>query len=202
MEGEGTARPPGTCPGTGAALRGAGTDALALLGASLLFEAAQVGGAVRELGVGVRLCGADETVLGSGDVATFGVARARLAVSSRRREAGEPGRRCARRGRWLAPVGGRPSLALWGSVGAVTGRGRAEAVREVQGPDGLGHFEDGSGQTGLLGCDAGPFGDGLSFSLEAGLGSRGAEDGVRALRWSPGLSTCREETTGLEGSEE
>lgn len=42
-------------------------------------------------------------------------------------------------------------------------------------------------------------GDGLSFSLEAGLGS---EDGVRALRWTPGLSICREDTTGLEGSEE
>lgn len=38
--------------------------------------------------------------------------------------------------------------------------------------------------------------------MEAGPRSGGAEDGVRALRWTPGLSSCREETTGLEGSEE
>lgn len=38
--------------------------------------------------------------------------------------------------------------------------------------------------------------------MEAGLRSGGAEDGVRALRWTPGLSSCREEATGLEGSEE
>lgn len=149
--GEGTARPPGTCPGTGAAVRGAGADALALVGTSLLFGAAQAGGAVRELGVGVRLWGAGGPVLGSGDVATFGGARARLAVSSRRREAGEPGRRCARRERWPAPVGGRASLAVWGGAGAAVGGGKAGAVGEVQGPDGLGHLEEGSGQTGLLG---------------------------------------------------
>lgn len=29
-----------------------------------------------------------------------------------------------------------------------------------------------------------------------------AKDGVRALRWTPGLSICREDATGLEGSEE
>lgn len=115
-------------------------------------DGAQAGEVVRELVVeGVRLWGAGGTVLGSGDVPTFGVARARRAVSSRRREAGEPGRRCARRARWLAPVGGRASLAGWDSVAAATGRGRAEAVGEAQGPDGLGHFEDGSGQTGLRG---------------------------------------------------
>lgn len=151
MVGEGTARPPGTCPGTGAALRVEGltkAEAAALVGTALPLDGAQPGEVVRELGVeGVRLWGAGGTVFGSGDVPTFGVARARRAVSSRRREAGEPGRRCARPARWLAPVGGRASLVGWDSVAAATGRGRAEA----EGPDGLGHFEDGSGQTGLRG---------------------------------------------------
>lgn len=55
------------------------------------------------------------------------------------------------------------------------------AVGEVQGLEGLGHFENGSGQMGLLGWGAELFGDGLSFSLEAGFGPDGSEDGVRAL---------------------
>lgn len=107
--GEGTARPPRTCLGTGAALRGAGAEAVALVGTALLLDGVQAGEVVCELGVeGVRLWGAGGTVLGN--VPTFGVARARLVISSRRREAGEPGRRCARRAHWLAPVGGRVFL--------------------------------------------------------------------------------------------
>lgn len=50
------------------------------------------------------------------------------------------------------------------------------AVGEVQGLEGLGHLEDGSGQTGLLGCVAAPRRGGLSFGLEAGLGPAGAGD--------------------------
>lgn len=83
---------------------------------------------------------------------------------------------------------------------------------DVQGLEGLGHLEDGSGQTGLLGWGAAPRGDGLSFSLEAGFGSAGPgdgeEDGVRGLRWTgrpghPGLGDCLEEVpTGVVGSED
>lgn len=52
-------------------------------------------------------------------------------------------------------------------------------VGEVRGLDGLGHLEDGSGQTGLLGC-APLRGLALSFSRDAGFESTG--DGVMALR--------------------
>lgn len=58
----------------------------------------------------------------------------------------------------------------------------------------------------------GPLGDGLTFNLEAGLGSAGAgdgaEDGVTALRRActpgqPGLGDCLEELpTGVEGRED
>lgn len=95
--------------------------------------------------------------------------------------------------------GARSSLVGGARAATATGRGNAEAVG---GEHGLGHLGAGSGQTGLRGWDAGLVGDGLSFSLEAELRSAGAEDGVRALRWSPGLSICREDATGLEGSEE
>lgn len=191
--------PPGTRPGTAAVLRGGaaaalvGAGPLALAVTSLLFCRGQLGfagtgEAVRELGVGVRVWGVVIAALGVGVAAALVVVRTRLAASRRRREAGEPGRRCARRERWLAPVGGRASLEA-ARTGAVTGRGTGAAVGEVQGLEGLGYLEDGSGQTGLLGWEAGPRGDGLSFSLEAGLGSvgagGGAGDGVRALRCTP-----------------
>lgn len=78
-----------------------------------------------------------------------------LAVSRRRREAGEAGRLWARRERWVAPDGGRTSL------------GADTVVGEVQGLEGLGHLEEGSGQTGLLGWEVGPCGRG--FNLEAVL---------------------------------
>lgn len=109
------------------------------------------GEAVRELGVGVRGCGVVTAALGVGVGVARVAVRARLAASRRRREAGEPGRRCAKRERWLAPEGGRASLAAAGRPGAVTGRGTEAAVGEVQGLEGLGHLEEGSGQTGLLG---------------------------------------------------
>lgn len=76
----------------------------------------------------------------------------------------------------------------------------------LMGLEGLGHLEDGSGQTGLRGWGAGPLGDGLTFSLEPGFGAE--EDGVRALRWScvpgpAGLGGCLEgPPTGVEGREE
>lgn len=184
--------PPGTRPGTAAVPRGGaeaalvGAGPLALAVTSLLFGRellgfGRTGEAVRELGVGVLDCGFAVT-------AAFVAVRTRLAASRRRREAGEPGRRCARRERWLAPVGGRASLGLVDLTDA--GRGTEAVVGVVQGLEGLGHLEDGSGQTGLLGWEVGPRGDGLSFSLEAGLGSAeagdgaddGADDGVRALR--------------------
>lgn len=113
--------------------------------------------------------------------------RARLAASKRRREAGEPGRRCARRERWAAPEGGRVSLAVVGRPGAVTERGTGVVVGE--GLEGLGHLEEGSGQMGLLGWEVPPRGDGRSLSLEVGFGSGGGADGVMALRWGahPGL---------------
>lgn len=153
--------PPGTRPGTvvprggaGAALVGAGPLALAV--ASLLLGREQAGfgsagEAVRELGLGVRTCGVGVAALGVGMAAGRVAVRTRLAASRRRREAGEPGRRCARRERWLAPVGGRESLEVGARTGAVTGRGTEAAVGELQGLEGLGHLEDGSGQTGLLG---------------------------------------------------
>lgn len=52
------------------------------------------------------------------------------------------------------------------------------------GLEGLGHLEDGSGQTGLLGWEGVLRGEGLIFSLGAGRGSAGAVDGVRGLRWN------------------
>lgn len=191
--------PPGTRPGTtagpregtAATLFGAGPLVLAV--ASLPFGKEQAGlvsagEAVRELGVGVRVCGAVVTAaLGVGVTAALVAVLARLAASRRRREAGEPGRRCARRERWLAPVGGRPSLGAGTRAGAVTGRGTEEEVGEVQGLEGLGHLEDGSGQTGLLGWEAMPCG--RSLILEAGFGSTeeadGAAAGVTARRWTP-----------------
>lgn len=190
---EGPVLPPGTRPGTAAVPRGGaeaalvGAGPLALAVTSLLFGRellgfGRTGEAVRELGVGVLDWGVAVT-------AAFVAVRTRLAASRRSREAGEPGRRCARRERWLEPVGGRASLGLVDLTNAVIERG-TEAVVGVEGLEGLGHLEDGSGQTGLLGWEEGPRGDGLSFSLEAGLGSAGAgdgaddgaDDGVRALR--------------------
>lgn len=100
-----------------------------------------VGEAVLELGVGV---------LDWGAAAALVAVLARLTASKRRREAGEPERRCARRERWFAPVGGRASLE--GGAGVASERGTGVA----QGLEGLGHLEDGSGQTGLRGLEAGP----------------------------------------------
>lgn len=142
--------PHGTSPGAAAvpregvaALVGAGPLALAV--ASLPFSGGQAdfggaGEAVLEVeeGVGVLDCSVEVA-------AARGAVRARLAASRRRREAGEPGRRCARRERWLAPVGGRPSLGPGPRAGAATGRGTVAAG------EGLAHLEEGSGQTGLLG---------------------------------------------------
>lgn len=146
--------PPGTRPGTvvprggpGAALVGAGPLALAVASLPLGREQAgfgSAGEAVRELGLGVRVCGV-------GVAAARVAVRTRLAASRRRREAGEPGRRCARQERWLAPVGGLASLEVGARTAAVTGRGTEAAVGELQGLEGLGHLEDGSGQTGLRG---------------------------------------------------
>lgn len=160
--------PPGTRPGTATVPRGGtaveaalvGGGPLALAVTSLLFCWEQAGfgstgEAVREVGVetevGVRVCGVAVTAFGVGVTAAFAAVRTRLAASRRRREAGEPGRRCARRERWPAPVGGRASLGVGARAGAVMGRGTEAAVGEVQGLEGLGHLEDGSGQTGLLG---------------------------------------------------
>lgn len=107
------------------------------------------GEAVRELGVAAR----DEGAVDVGvSAAALDAVLARRAASRRRREAGDPGRRWARRERWLTLVGGFASLGVRGVAGI--GRGRAEAVDvgDVQGLDeGLGHLEDGSGQTGLRG---------------------------------------------------
>lgn len=138
------------CRGIVAALVGAGPLAVA----SLAFGREQggfasAGEAVRELGVGVRVWGV--VALGVGVTAARVAVLARLAASRRRREAGEPGRRCARRERWLAPNGGRASLGVGARTGAATGRGTEVTVGEVQGLEGLGHLEDGSGQTGLRG---------------------------------------------------
>lgn len=162
LEGEGPVWPPRTCPGTAAVPRGGaatalvGAGPLALAVTSLLFGREQVGfgstgEAVLELGAGVCVWGVVCAVLGVGVTAAFAAVRTRLAASRRRREAGEPGRRCARRERWLVPDGGRASLGFRARTGAVTGRGTEAAVGEVQGLEGLGHLEDGSGQTGLLG---------------------------------------------------
>lgn len=92
---------------------------MALAVTSLLFGREQVGfgsagEAVRELGVGVR-------VWVVGVAAVLAAVRTRLAASRRRREAGEPGRRCARRARLLVPDGGRASLEAGARAGAVTG---------------------------------------------------------------------------------
>lgn len=151
--------PPGTRPGTSvplagtvAALVGAGPLALAVTSLALGREQGgfgSAGEAVRELGVGVRVWGV--VAFGDGVTAARVAVRARLAASRRRREAGEPGRRCARRERWLAPDGGRASLGAGVCARAETGRGTEVAVGEVQGLEGLAHLEDGSGQTGLLG---------------------------------------------------
>ncbi len=154
--------PPGTRPGTAAVPRGgaaaalAGAGPLALAVSSLLFGREQAGfgstgEAVRELGVRVRVWGVVAAALGVGVAAGLVAVRTLLAASRRRREAGEPGRRCARRERWLAPDGGRASLGAGARAGAVTGRGTEAAVGVEQGLEGLGHLEDGSGQTGLLG---------------------------------------------------
>lgn len=164
LAGDGPVLPPGTRPGTaavpreGAAATLVGAGPLALAVTSLLFGREEVGfgstgEAVRELGVGVgvRVWGVVATTLGVGVTAALVAVRTRLAASRRRREAGEPGRRCARRERWLAPDGGRASLGAGARTGAVTGRGTEVAVGEEQGLEGLGHLEDGSGQTGLLG---------------------------------------------------
>lgn len=178
-----------------------GGGPLAAFAASFLLGSA--GEAVREVGVGALVWGA-EAALSAGVAAALAAALTRRAASRRRRDAGEPGRRWARRERCVAPVaGGRPSL------GTVTGRGRRVwlGVGVLVGLEGLGHLEDGSGQTGLRGWEAGPLGDGRAFSLEAGFGAE--EDGVRALRWS-----CAPEPaagpggfpslppTGVEGREE
>lgn len=151
--------PPRTRPGTAVVQRGGaaaallGAGPLALAVTSLLFGREHVGfgcagEAVRELGVGVRVWGVIVVV-----AAALVAVRTRLAASRRRREAGEPGRRCARRERWLAPDGGRASFGVGArtGAGAVMGRGTEAAMGEVQGLEGLGHLEDGSGQTGLLG---------------------------------------------------
>lgn len=171
---DGPVSSPGTCLGTAAVLPGGavaplvGACAFALAVTSLLLGGLQVvfgtaGEAARELGVGVRVCGADRGTL-IGVAAGLGTILTLLAASRRRREAGEPGRRCVRQERWLAPDGGRLSLETGTRDGAVTGRGANEEVGEVEG---LGNLEDGSGQTGLLGWAVGPRRDGLRFTLEA-----------------------------------
>lgn len=215
---EGPVLPTGTRPGA-AALRGGTaaalvrTGTLALAVASLTFgcEVAGFGGAgqiVRVLGFGVRACWFVVTVFVAGVTAARVAVRARLDASRRRREAGEPGRRCARRERWLALDGGRASFGVGARAGTVAGRGMEVEVEVgvVQGLDGLGHLRDGSGQTGLLGWAGAPRGDGLSFSLGAEPGSGraedGAVDGVGALCWT-GLSDSLEELpTGVVGTEE
>lgn len=103
--------PPGTRPGETAVFRDGGAaallgaDAFVLAVASLLFGWEQTGfpsagEAVRELGVGVRDCeGVVPADLGVGVTAPREAVLARLAASRRRRVAGEPGQRCARRER-------------------------------------------------------------------------------------------------------
>lgn len=189
--------------------RGGKVAALALAGTSLAFDRElggldRAGEAILDRGVGVRDWGAAAPAVGA--AAARVTVRARLVASRRRREAGEPGRRWARRERWVAPGGGRASLEADACPGAATGRGSEVAVGEVQGLEGLGHLEDGSGQTGLRGCEAAPpRAAGLSFSLEVAFGSA---DGVRALRWrgpsgSPGLGDRLEAPPrGVEGREE
>lgn len=112
-------------------------------------------------------------------------------VSKRKREAGDPGRLCAKRDRWLEPLGGLATALPFG---------KGMPVGEVRGLDGLGHLEDGSGHTGLRGCILSR-GLALSFSLDAAFESTG--DGVMALRcsvplWLPGLGVC----FGVEGRED
>lgn len=149
--------PPGSCPGMPErTLLGAGTLVLAVVSLPFGREQAgfaRAGEAVRELRVGVRDCGAAAAVvtLVVAVTAPFAAVLARLVASRRRREAGEAGRRCARRERWLAPSGGRASLEAGAGSGAVAGRVMQAAMGDVQGLEGLGHLEDGSGQTGLLG---------------------------------------------------
>lgn len=150
--------PAGTRPGTAvprggtlAALVGASPFTLAVTSLALGREQGglgRAGEAVRELGVGVR----DWGVVVLGVVAAVRVAvRARLAASRRRREAGELGRRCARRERWVAPDGGRASMGVGTRAATAMERGTEFPVGEQQGLEGLGHLEDGSGQTGLRG---------------------------------------------------
>lgn len=147
---------PGTRPGaTAVPCVGVAAAPLDLAAASLPFGRelagfASAGEAVRELGVGVGGCGVT-AALGVCVTAALVAVLARLVASRRRREAGEPGRRCARRERWLAPVGGRASLEVGARTGAGTGRGTGAAEGEAQGLEGLGYLEEGSGQTGLLG---------------------------------------------------
>lgn len=162
LEAEGPELPPGTRPGESAVLREGVAAVLLTAGplvltvASLLFGSKQAGlagagEAVREQGVGVRDCeGVVAADLGVG-VAALEAVFARFTASRRRREAEEPGQRCARRERWLAPNGGRVSLEVADCTGAVIGRSTGTKVGEVLGLEGLGHLEDGSGQTGLLG---------------------------------------------------
>lgn len=158
LTGDGLALPPRTRPGVTVAPRGSegvsltGVGPLALAVGSLPFGWGQIGfvsAGEAERGPGARDCG----VAGGGvAAAALEAVLALLAASRRRRDAGEPGRRCARRGRWLTPGGSRASLGVGTLAGVVTGWGKAEVdVGEVQGLEGLGHLEDGSGQTGLLG---------------------------------------------------
>lgn len=67
----------------------------------------------------------------------------------------------------------------------------------MHGLPGLGHLEDGSGQTGLLGAAA-LRGDSRSFGSPTERGSDGGADGVTARRCTPGLVP----PTGVEGREE
>lgn len=181
LAGDGMTVPPGTRPGAsvaplereGVSLLGAGPLALAV--GSLPFGREEVGLVIAgeadlEPGAGLRDCGDAVGVT----TAALEAVLARLAASRRRREAGEPGRRCARRERWPTPGGGLASLRAGARAGVVVGPGSAEAVvGEVQGLDGLGHLEDGSGQTGLLGWEAAPRKCGLVLSLEEGFGLMG-----------------------------
>lgn len=95
-----------------------------------------------------------------------------------------------------------------GGRAAVRGRGAA-VVGEEQGLEGLGHFEDGSGQTGLLGLEAAqPRGLTFSLAAESGDGAGdGAGDGGGALRWSrprtqpDGGDSLEEPPTGVDGGD-
>lgn len=210
---------PGTCLGTATVLRGGaaaafvGACAFALAVTSLLLGGVQAafwdaGEAARELGVGVRVCGADigtlitvPTGLGAFLTLLAGEAACELGVGVRVCGAdigtliGAPAglgailALLAASRRWRE-AGEPERRERWlapdgGRVSLETGigRGTKEEVGEVEG---LGNLEDGSGHTGLLGWAAGPRLDGLRFTLEAapesgGVGD-GAAEGVRALR--------------------